>query len=301
YSLMSNYSIASVNMSLGGGRYYSYCDNDSASVKAAIDTLRSAGVVTVIASGNDGYTNSMGAPGCISTAVSVGATDSSDAVGSFSNSASFLNLLAPGVQVSSCIPNGGYATWNGTSMATPHVAGAWSVLKQAKPSASITDIFNALTNTGVSVTDSRNGITKPRIQVNAALNSLMSLNTLTVTKSGTGTGIVTSSPAGISCGSSCSTSYSAGTSVTLTAAADSGSSFTSWSGCDNTNGIQCAVAVSSNKSISAVFTSSDPNFGTASAWINAVASQYSSYFGTASGSVTTGTDAGGTYYILWFS
>ncbi len=172
YALRSTYSIASVNMSLGGSKYTANCDTDSR--KTAIDNLRSAGIATVISSGNSGYTDGMGAPGCISTAVSVGATDSSDLVASYSNSASFLHLLAPGSSILSSIPNGGYATWNGTSMAAPHVAGAWAVLKQVKPSASVTDILSALTTTGVSVTDTRNNITKPRIQVDAAVTALNS-------------------------------------------------------------------------------------------------------------------------------
>ncbi|WP_420267226.1 S8 family serine peptidase [Candidatus Magnetominusculus dajiuhuensis] len=252
YALKNTYSIASANMSLGGGWYGANCDNDSR--KAAIDNLRSAGIATVISSGNSKYPDGMGAPGCISTAVSVGATDSSDNVSSYSNSASFLNLLAPGSAITSAVPNGGYATWNGTSMAAPHVAGAWAVLKQAKPTASVTDILSALTSTGVSVTDSRNGISKPRIQVALALNALIADYSLYVTKYGTGTGTISSSPSGISCGTTCLASYAAGTSVTLTAAANSSSTFTGWTGCDSASGSQCTVAMVSSKTVTATFT-----------------------------------------------
>ena len=75
-ALSSTYDIAAVNMSLGGGRYYDqpFCDSDNPAIKAAIDNLRAAGIATVISSGNEGYKDSMGAPGCISSAVSVGAT-----------------------------------------------------------------------------------------------------------------------------------------------------------------------------------------------------------------------------------
>ncbi|KWT94643.1 S8 family serine peptidase [Candidatus Magnetominusculus xianensis] len=256
YALKGTYSIAAANLSIGSGKYTSNCDSQNSGMKAAIDNLRSSGIATVIAAGNDKYTDGLNSPGCISTAVSVGATDSSDAVASYSNSASFLNLLAPGSSILSSIPNGGYGTWNGTSMATPHVAGAWAVLKQAKPSASVADLLNALISTGVSITDSRNGITKPRIQVDAALNSLTSGYSITVTKSGTGTGTITSKPAGISCGSTCSSTFSSGAGVYLIAAADSGSTFSGFTGCDTSYGNGCYLLMSSAKNVTATFTKS---------------------------------------------
>ncbi|WP_162176309.1 S8 family serine peptidase [Candidatus Magnetobacterium casense] len=95
-------------------------------------------------------------------------TDSSDNVSNFSNSAGFLSLLAPGSSINSSVPGGGYDTWNGTSMAAPHVAGAWVILKQLTPSATVTDILNILVSTGVTITDARNGISKPRIQIDRA-------------------------------------------------------------------------------------------------------------------------------------
>ena len=56
FALRDTYRVAAVNMSLGGGRYFSQsqCDSDNASLKAAIDQLRSVGIATVVASGNDG-------------------------------------------------------------------------------------------------------------------------------------------------------------------------------------------------------------------------------------------------------
>lgn len=168
YALRSTYNIAAANLSLGGGRYWSNCDASQSARKAAIDNLRSVGIATVISSGNSYYKDSMGAPACISTAVSVGATnDVSDKVDSYSNSASFLSLLAPGSWINSAVPGGGLSNWSGTSMATPHVTGAWAMKKQQSPSASVAEILSSLQSTGVSITDT-NGITKKRIKLDTA-------------------------------------------------------------------------------------------------------------------------------------
>ena len=172
YNLRATRSFASVNMSLGGGRFFSNCDTDAR--KPIIDNLKSAGIATVIATGNEGFTDSTGVPACISSAVSVGSTTDLDTVSSFSNSASFIHLLAPGSSIDSSVPGGGFAGENGTSMATPHVAGAYALLKQAHPSQTVDRIRTALQNTGKSVTDNRagGGVTKPRINIFDASTSL---------------------------------------------------------------------------------------------------------------------------------
>jgi subtilisin family serine protease/putative cell wall-binding protein len=164
--------IAAVNLSLGGGSYSGACDAAEPGFKAAIDTLRSLGVATVAASGNAGSTGAMAAPGCISSAIAVGSTSLHDIVSTFSNSSSQLALLAPGESISSALPGGGYGRMSGTSQATPHVAGAVAVLKHKDPSASVSQVLSALTTTGVSVTDLRNGRTTPRLQVDAAAQAL---------------------------------------------------------------------------------------------------------------------------------
>ena len=191
YALSSTYHIAAVNMSVGAGQYFnqSTCDSDNAAIKAIIDTLRSVNIPTIAASGNDGYTNSMAAPACISSAISVGATfdlasysnncagnnlgiSSIDAILCESDSASFLNLLAPGAEITSSIPGGGYQAWYGTSMAAPQVAGAWAIMKQKNTNLPIATGLNALSSTGVPISDPRNSIVKPRIQINSALNAI---------------------------------------------------------------------------------------------------------------------------------
>ena len=191
YALSTTYHIAAVNMSLGAGQYFnqSTCDASNASIKAIIDTLRSVNIPTITASGNDGYTGSMAAPACLSSAISVGATfdlasynnncagnnlgiSSVDAILCESDSATFLNLLAPGAEITSSIPGGAYQAWYGTSMAAPQVAGAWAILKQKNTNLTIAAGLNALSSTGVPITDPRNNIAKPRIQINTALNAI---------------------------------------------------------------------------------------------------------------------------------
>jgi hypothetical protein len=81
---------------------------------------------------------------------------------------------------------------------------------------------------------------------------------LTVSDLGTGTGTVTSSPSGINCGSACSTSFAAGSSVTLTAAAASGSTFAGWSGAGCSGTSTCVVTISAAESVTATFNGPAP-------------------------------------------
>ena len=82
--------------------------------------------------------------------------------------------------------------------------------------------------------------------------------TLQVTKNGTGSGTVTSSPSGISCGTTCSRSFSGGTTVTLTAVPASGSVFAGWSGGGCTGTGSCAVQINNNITVTATFDTSAP-------------------------------------------
>ena len=187
YALRGNYQIAAINMSLGGGLFTTNCDSEDPATKAAIDTLRAAGIATVVSSGNDYSSTGISFPACISSAVSIGATTKADRVDGYSNSAAILNLLAPGTSIYSSLPGTGYGYLSGTSMAAPHVAGAWAVLKSVKPLASVAEVLTVLTTTGVPVTDARNGLTKPRIKLDDAVKSLKLVN-ITVRTSPDGLG-----------------------------------------------------------------------------------------------------------------
>jgi hypothetical protein len=264
-ALSATYKIASVNMSLGGGRYTAICDSVNTAFKAAVDNLRSAGVATIIATGNDSYTNAISAPACVSTAISVGATcDASDidycarginGVAGYSNIASFVSLVAPGSYIYSAVPGAGYGNWSGTSMATPHVAGAWALLKQAQPTLSVTDALAYLRNTGLNVNDTRSGATVTGLKrINLTTMPLPTVyNSLSVVAAGTGTGTVTSVPAGISCGITCTATYPSSTSVTLTAKATTGNVFAGWSGGCVGTAATCTVSMATAKAVTATF------------------------------------------------
>ena len=176
FDLRNTYDISSANLSLGGGKYTSTCDTVSPDYKDAIDTLRSAGIVSIFASGNDGYTDGISFPACISTAISVGATDNNDVISSFSNNDNTLDLLAPGVSIRSAIPGTGLGYKSGTSMAAPHVTGAWAVAKSALPTASIQDVLDSFKTTGIDVTDNRPGsmgASYKRIQLDSTICDLI--------------------------------------------------------------------------------------------------------------------------------
>jgi subtilisin len=175
YTLRSQLNVVSVNLSLGGGLYSANCDSQPET--PIIDNLRSVGIATVIAAGNGGSTSSLSSPGCISTAISVGATTKTDGVTSFTNAASFLSLWAPGESIVSSYPGGLWITASGTSMAAPHVMGAIALLKEAVPNATVDEILAVLQQTGAPIGDTRSGgtVTRPRIQIADALHALQAL------------------------------------------------------------------------------------------------------------------------------
>ena len=92
-------------------------------------------------------------------------------------------------------------------------------------------------------------------------NAATTHHTLIVTKSGTGTGVVTSQPGGINCGATCSAAYANGTAVTLTPSAASNASFTGWSGACSGTG-SCVLTMNQARSVTATFNSSDGPGGT---------------------------------------
>ena len=203
--LNAGFDIAAVNMSFGGEVFSEECDAEFPAAKAALDRVRMAGIAPIVASGNDSSATGINAPACISSAISVGSTgDGSDEttpdeVSGFSNSSPLLDLLAPGSSITTSTLENEFSPYKGTSLAVPHVAGAWAVLKSKAPDASVAAILTILNNTGIPIADPRNDLIRPRIQVDVALDAVIPEH-----------------------------SYSSGTLLTLTARPNPGFRFKNW-------------------------------------------------------------------------
>lgn len=170
-ALTAYYQIAVVNLSLASETLFissQSCDDAIGSQRVAIERLREVGVVSVAAAGNEGQSDRLAAPACLSNVISVGSSSLRDRPSDFSNAASFLSLLAPGEAIESSRQGGGTGLTSGTSMATAHVAGAIALLREATPSATVVELENALGLTGVPIRFPGGDLTVPRIDVEAA-------------------------------------------------------------------------------------------------------------------------------------
>lgn len=174
--------LVAANLSLGFGNFTDpqLCNTIGYLAKWAVDDLRSQKIATVAASGNSAVSTSgafvpgIAAPACISGVVSVGGTQDNDTPRASSQSAPFLSIVAPGSAVVSSVPGTGFASKGGTSMATPHVAGAWALMRERADatgdSDSVDAILSALRSSGRPVADTRLSVAQafPRLDVLAA-------------------------------------------------------------------------------------------------------------------------------------
>ena len=141
-----------INMSLGGGGSYSQAMAD------AITYASERGSVVVMAAGNSGAPSpDFPATHAMNHGIAVGAADRYRSLAGFSNQAGSRELnyvTAPGVNIYSAVPGGGYDTFNGTSMAAPHVAGVAGLLKSHDRTLSPSRIEDLITGSASNITNS---------------------------------------------------------------------------------------------------------------------------------------------------
>ncbi|WP_253905576.1 S8 family peptidase [Bacillus sp. THAF10] len=136
-----------INMSLGAS-------SGSTALKQACDNAYASGVVVVAAAGNSGTRgkqNTIGYPARYSSVIAVGAVDSNNKRASFSSVGNELEVMAPGVSILSTTPGNNYASYNGTSMASPHVAGAAALILAKNPSMTNVQVRDRLKNTATNL------------------------------------------------------------------------------------------------------------------------------------------------------
>ncbi|WP_406121950.1 S8 family peptidase [Streptomyces sp. NBC_00989] len=135
---------AVANLSLGG--YH------NAQLDTAVRNSIASGVTYTVAAGNDGLPAGLYSPADVKEAVTVGATDKNDARAAFSNYGPAVDLFAPGVSITSAsyASDTGKATFSGTSMASPHAAGAAAVYLAGHPRATPAQVSAALVAGAVS-------------------------------------------------------------------------------------------------------------------------------------------------------
>ncbi|TMW70996.1 S8 family peptidase [Alteribacter natronophilus] len=137
-----------INMSLGASQGSSILEQFS---NLAYDE----GLLVVAAAGNSGNrggnNNTVGYPAAYDSVIAVAAVDQNNNRATFSSTGPAVEISAPGVNVLSTTPGDNYASYNGTSMASPHVAGVAAQVWQAKPGLSNTELRQLLNDTAVNL------------------------------------------------------------------------------------------------------------------------------------------------------
>lgn len=148
-----------INLSLGGA-------GGTQTLQSAVDYAWGKGSVVIAAAGNEGV-SSPSYPAYYTNAIAVAATDQNDRKASFSNFGTWVDIAAPGVNIYSTTPNNQYASFSGTSMASPVVAGVAGLLAAQGKSAS--QIRAALENTADPVSGTGSQFQNGRVNAAAAV------------------------------------------------------------------------------------------------------------------------------------
>ncbi|MCX7555723.1 S8 family serine peptidase [Xanthomonadaceae bacterium JHOS43] len=249
-----------INLSLGGegacGLTY----------QNAINQARNRGSVVIVSAGNENMPAADSRPANCTGVVTVAANNKTGGRASYSNFGPAVDVAAPGGDCEGACrddPSGmilstlndgtttqgttpGYYYSNGTSMAAPFVSGVAALMFSKKPSLTPTQVENHLRDTarpfpGMCADGCGTGIVDAAAAVRAAESGTISQYPISIARTGNGPGTITSSPAGINCGSSCAARFNANATVTLTASSASGSRFVGWSGACSGSSTTCTL------------------------------------------------------------
>jgi subtilisin family serine protease len=169
--IAAEWKVAAVNLSFGGGHYAGPCDNATVYTDV-VGRLRKAGIAVVAAAGNEHLVGEITSPACVSGVIAVGAIKKSGEIDtSYSNTSAQVTIVAPGTQILSSVADG-YRKATGTSMAAPHIAGIFTLLRARNPQATVDQLADAVMKTGKSVKDPRNDVVSAVPNAEAAMLAL---------------------------------------------------------------------------------------------------------------------------------
>ena len=159
-------SIDVINMSLASHSLYEQSCNDAhEGIAGAVAAAHELGILVLAASGNNGSSDSLALPSCMTEVISVGSTlDSSPGtVSTFTNRSTLLDIVAPGENIVSTGNTGGNAAISGTSQAAPHISGAICLMLEANPRLTAGQVLASLLASGTEVEDEISGLSFPRV------------------------------------------------------------------------------------------------------------------------------------------
>lgn len=171
--------------SWGGGAPSASKDPKDDTLCQAVDSWVRLGIAPVFAAGNSGPgAKTVSLPGGCPNALTIGASDANDQIARFSSrgpaiwkTGSFTkpDVVAPGVNIKSSTPGGKYDTWSGTSMATPHVAGAVALVYQLQPKISVEQLIKVFKASSTKIGNDPNTSGSGRIDALKAVETTLAL------------------------------------------------------------------------------------------------------------------------------